>query len=74
MDTESSLFMPGFVSGMLGITRGEERTYDLVFPPDWPLKALRGVVGRFQVSPDFLHFSFFPLAKFFSVTVHNFFL
>ena len=51
MDTEEGLnYLPGFVEEILGLKRGETRTFDLVFPETWQVEATRGATGRFVVS------------------------
>jgi hypothetical protein len=51
LDTEEGLnYLPGFVEAILGLQRGETRTFDLVFPQTWQVEATRGATGRFVVS------------------------
>eukprot|EP00850_Spirogloea_muscicola_P007595 SM000039S14425 [mRNA] locus=s39:74488:79033:- [translate_table: standard] len=48
LDTEDLRFLlPGFVEALLGLERGESRTFDLSFPGTWQQEALRGVPARF---------------------------
>eukprot|EP00850_Spirogloea_muscicola_P000516 SM000002S05596 [mRNA] locus=s2:1093188:1097633:+ [translate_table: standard] len=45
LDTEDLRFLlPGFVEALLGLERGESRTFDLSFPDTWQQEALRGLL------------------------------
>ncbi|KAJ7295698.1 hypothetical protein O6H91_Y169700, partial [Diphasiastrum complanatum] len=48
LDTEEgSKFLPGFVDALLGLEKGQSRTFDLTFPLIWEQEALRGIKARF---------------------------
>ncbi|MEX0900569.1 MAG: trigger factor [Gammaproteobacteria bacterium] len=42
-------FLPGFESNLVGATSGDERTFDLDFPDDYPNKELVGKTAQFTV-------------------------
>lgn len=50
VDTEEGIsFLPGFVDAIVGLERGETRSFELTFPDTWQQEALRGVKGLFMV-------------------------
>lgn len=52
MDTEeTSHLVPGFRDELLGLERGETRSFELTFPSMWKQKELQGVHARFTVNP-----------------------
>lgn len=50
-DTEDGdKVLPGFVDSLIGIERGETKSFPLVFPESWKQEDLRGVHAQFTVS------------------------
>lgn len=50
-DTEDGdRVLPGFVESIIGIQRGETKSFPFVFPESWRQKDLRGVCAQFTVS------------------------
>lgn len=50
-DTEDSdKILPGFLDSLIGIQRGETKSFPLVFPESWKQEDLRGVHAQFTVS------------------------
>lgn len=50
-DTEDSdNLLPGFLNSIIGIQRGETKSFPLVFPKSWKQENLRGVHAQFTVS------------------------
>ena len=55
VDTEEGIsFLPGFVDAIVGLERGETRSFELTFPDTWQQEALRGVKGLFMVNKIFI--------------------
>ncbi|KAJ7960832.1 Trigger factor [Quillaja saponaria] len=49
-DTEDSVkLVPGFLDSIIGIQRGETKSFPLVFPESWKQENLRGVHAQFTV-------------------------
>ncbi|XP_059441079.1 trigger factor-like protein TIG, Chloroplastic [Corylus avellana] len=49
-DTEDGgKVLPGFLDSIIGIQRGETKTFPLVFPESWKQENLRGVLAQFTV-------------------------
>lgn len=46
----SNAFIPGFEKNLVGMKSGEEKTFDLVFPKDYGVKALAGSKVTFTVT------------------------
>ncbi len=46
----SNTFIPGFEDNLIGLKTGEEKTFDLVFPKDYGVKALAGKKVKFTVT------------------------
>lgn len=42
--------LPGFLDSIIGIQRGETKSFSLVFPESWKQESLRGVQAQFTVS------------------------
>ncbi|WVZ15860.1 hypothetical protein V8G54_013426, partial [Vigna mungo] len=50
-DTEDGdKVLPGFLDSIIGIHRGESKSFPLVFPETWKQENLRGVHAQFNVS------------------------
>ena len=50
LDTGAArLNLPGLVDGIVGMKTGEERTFPLTMPEDWPQAFIRGVTADFTV-------------------------
>ena len=50
LDTGAArLNLPGLVDGIVGMKTGEERTFPLTMPEDWPQAFIRGVTANFTV-------------------------
>lgn len=50
-DTEDGdKVVPGFLESIIGIQRGETKSFPLVFPELWTQEELRGVHAQFNVS------------------------
>lgn len=50
-DTEDGdKLLPGFLDSLIGIQRGETKSFPLVFPESWNQEDLRGVHAQFTVS------------------------
>jgi trigger factor len=63
-------FVPGFVSGILGMTPGEKRRIDARFPGDYPAQALAGKAAVFDVTlQDLKEYELPPLDDEFAKTV-----
>eukprot|EP00899_Mesostigma_viride_P016864 jgi/Mesvir1/25179/Mv08892-RA.1 len=60
LDTTDTTLLPGMVSSILGMTRGETRTFDVIFPMDWEPASLRGSAGRFSLTVKELFSSQLP--------------
>ena len=70
LDTEEGLnYLPGFVEAILGLQRGETRTFDLVFPQTWQVETTRGATGHFVVS-YIVHYYFLCVNISVSVCMH----
>lgn len=49
-DTEDGdKILPGFLDSLIGIQRGETKSFPLVFPESWKQEDLRGVHAQFTV-------------------------
>lgn len=48
--------LPGFLDSIVGIQRGETKSFSLVFPESWKQENLRGVNAQFTVSISSLWF------------------
>ncbi|KAJ4980984.1 hypothetical protein NE237_031821 [Protea cynaroides] len=48
-DTEDDKLLPGFLNSIIGIQRGETKSFALVFPESWKQENLRGVHAQFTV-------------------------
>lgn len=50
-DTEDGdKVVPGFLDSIIGIQRGETKSFPLVFPESWTQEDLRGIHAQFNVS------------------------
>lgn len=50
-DTEDGdKVLPGFLDSILGMQRGETKSFQYVFPESWNQEDLRGVQAQFTVS------------------------
>lgn len=50
MDTEEADYLlPGFLNSIMGIQRGETKSFPLQFPESWNEENLRGIVAQFTV-------------------------
>lgn len=45
----SNAFIPGFEENLIGMTKGEEKTFDITFPKDYQEKTLQGERVNFKV-------------------------
>ena len=52
--------VPGFAEAVLGVTPGEERTFRLTLPPDFPQEPYRGLEAEFSVSVDDVYNQIIP--------------
>lgn len=50
-DTEDGdKYLPGFLDAIVGMQRGETKSFPLMFPESWRQENLRGVNAQFTVS------------------------
>lgn len=47
---DGEILLPGFLDSIIGIQRGETKSFPLTFPETWKQENLRGVHAQFTVS------------------------
>lgn len=47
---DGEILVPGFLDSIIGIGRGETKSFPLIFPETWKQENLRGVHAQFTVS------------------------
>jgi len=60
LDAESTSPAPGFAEAIVGMEAGEERTFTLILPDDYPQEELRGQEGEFSVKMKEVYDSVLP--------------
>lgn len=60
--SEGEGFIPGLVESVVGMTTGEEKTFELVFPAAWYIPSMQGVTGKFTATlKELFAYEFAPL-------------